>query len=91
VREREIEWTELMWSANAGDGAAYHRLLTGIALVLRATVEGGFERAGRPKDQCEMIVQENFACCASEASHLGCEYTLLFPGCSRLPATNCWT
>jgi len=58
VREREIEWTELMQSANAGDGAAYHRLLMGIAPVLRVTVEGGLERAGRPTDQCEMIVQE---------------------------------
>jgi RNA polymerase sigma-70 factor, ECF subfamily len=58
VREREIEWTELMWSANADDGAAYHRLLAGIAPVLRITVEGGLERAGRPTDQREMIVQE---------------------------------
>ena len=58
MREREIEWTELMQSTNAGDGAAYHRLLMGIAPVLRATVEGGLERAGRPADQCEKIVQE---------------------------------
>jgi RNA polymerase sigma-70 factor, ECF subfamily len=58
VREREIEWTELMLSAYTGDGAAYHRLLTGIAPVLRVTVEAGLERAGRPTDQCEMIVQE---------------------------------
>jgi len=58
VREREIEWTELMLSANAGDGAAYHRLLMGIAPVLRATAQGGLERAGRPTNQCEMIVQE---------------------------------
>ncbi len=58
MREREIEWTELMWSANAGDGAAYYRLLTRIAPVLRVTVEGGLERAGRPTDPCVMIVQE---------------------------------
>jgi RNA polymerase sigma-70 factor (ECF subfamily) len=58
VREREIEWTKLMQSANVGDGAAYHRLLMGTALVLRATAQGGLERAGRPADQREMIVQE---------------------------------
>ncbi len=47
-----------MQSTNAGDGAAYHRLLMGIAPVLRATAKAGLEQAGRPADQSEMIVQE---------------------------------
>jgi RNA polymerase sigma-70 factor (ECF subfamily) len=58
VREREGEWTELMRSANSGDGAAYHRLLTVITPVLRATAQRGLARAGQPTDQCEDIVQE---------------------------------
>jgi RNA polymerase sigma-70 factor, ECF subfamily len=58
VREREGEWTDLMRSAIAGDGAAYHRLLTVITPVLRATAQRGLARAGQPTDQCEDIVQE---------------------------------
>ena len=58
MRERESEWTDLMRAANSGDGAAYHRLLTVITPVLRATAQRGLARAGQPTDQCEDIVQE---------------------------------
>lgn len=58
MREREGEWTGLMRSAIAGDGAAYHRLLLAITPVLRATAQRGLARAGQPTDQCEDIVQE---------------------------------
>jgi RNA polymerase sigma-70 factor (ECF subfamily) len=58
VRDREIEWAELMLSANAGDGGAYHRLLAGIAPVLRATTESALEQARYQANQCESIVQE---------------------------------
>jgi RNA polymerase sigma-70 factor (ECF subfamily) len=47
-----------MRSANAGDGAAYHRLLLAITPVLRASAQRGLARAGQPTDQCEDIVQE---------------------------------
>jgi RNA polymerase sigma-70 factor (ECF subfamily) len=47
-----------MRSAVAGDGAAYHRLLSAIAPVLRAAARRGLARAGQPVDQSEDIVQE---------------------------------
>ncbi|ETR76064.1 RNA polymerase sigma factor [Afipia sp. P52-10] len=52
------EWTELMRAANAGDRAAYARLLAAIAPVLRAAARRGLAQAGQPTDQCEDIVQE---------------------------------
>jgi RNA polymerase sigma-70 factor (ECF subfamily) len=58
VREREDEWTGLMRSAMAGDGAAYHRLLRAITPVLRAAARRGLARAGRSPDQAEDIVQD---------------------------------
>jgi RNA polymerase sigma-70 factor (ECF subfamily) len=58
VREREDEWTDLMRSAMAGDGAAYHRLLKAITPVLRATARRGLARAGQAVDQAEDIVQD---------------------------------
>jgi RNA polymerase sigma-70 factor (ECF subfamily) len=58
VREREDEWTGLMRSAMAGDGAAYHRLLKAITPVLRAASRRGLARAGQPPDQAEDIVQD---------------------------------
>jgi RNA polymerase sigma-70 factor, ECF subfamily len=58
VREREDEWTGLMRSAMAGDGAAYHRLLKAITPVLRAASRRGLARAGQPLDQAEDIVQD---------------------------------
>src|SRR5436305_8412873 len=47
-----------MRSAISGDGAAYHRLLSAIAPVLRATARRGLARAGQPVDQSEDIVQD---------------------------------
>jgi RNA polymerase sigma-70 factor (ECF subfamily) len=58
VRGREEEWTDLMRSANAGDDAAYHRLLKAVAPVLRAAARRGLARAGQPIDQSEDIVQD---------------------------------
>jgi RNA polymerase sigma-70 factor (ECF subfamily) len=58
VREREDEWTGLMRSAMAGDGAAYHRLLKAITPALRAATRRGLARAGQSVDQAEDIVQE---------------------------------
>ncbi len=58
MREREDEWSDLMRSAMAGDGAAYHRLLKAITPVLRAAARRGLARAGQPLDQAEDIVQD---------------------------------
>jgi RNA polymerase sigma-70 factor (ECF subfamily) len=58
VREREDEWTGLMRSAIAGDNAAYRRLLSAVAPVLRAAARRGLARAGQPVDQSEDIVQD---------------------------------
>jgi RNA polymerase sigma-70 factor, ECF subfamily len=58
VRQRDDEWTDLMRSANAGDNAAYHRLLKAVTPVLRAAARRGLARAGQPVDQSEDIVQD---------------------------------
>jgi RNA polymerase sigma-70 factor, ECF subfamily len=58
VREGEDEWTGLMRSAIAGDGAAYRRLLKAITPVLRAASRRGLVRAGQSPDQAEDIVQD---------------------------------
>ena len=58
MREREDDWTDLMRSAMAGNGAAYHRLLKAITPVLRAASRRGLARAGQSPDQAEDIVQE---------------------------------
>ena len=58
MREREDEWTGWMLSANAGDDAAYHRLLKSVVPVLRAGARRGLVRAGQPPDQAEDIVQD---------------------------------
>src|SRR3569623_1468853 len=47
-----------MRSANAGDTAAYHRLLSAITPVLRAAARRGLLRAGQSPDQSEDIVQD---------------------------------
>src|SRR4051794_38095286 len=47
-----------MRSSIAGDNAAYRRLLSAIAPVLRATARRGLARAGQPVDQAEDIVQD---------------------------------
>ena len=56
--EREKAWAELMRDANAGDGAAYARLLRELAPVLRSTARRGLMRAGMPAADAEDIVQE---------------------------------
>ena len=58
MRGREDEWTDLMKSANAGDNAAYLRLLKAVTPVLRAAARRGLARAGQPVDQSEDIVQD---------------------------------
>ena len=58
MRGRDDEWTDLMRSANAGDGVAYHRLLKSVTPVLRAGARRGLTRAGQPPDQAEDIVQD---------------------------------
>jgi RNA polymerase sigma-70 factor (ECF subfamily) len=58
VREREDEWTGLMRSAMAGDGAAYHRLLKAVTPVLRGAARRGLARAGQSPHQAEDIVQD---------------------------------
>lgn len=58
MRGRESEWTDLMRAANAGDNAAYDRLLRAVAPVLRAATRRGLARAGQPVDQAEDIVQD---------------------------------
>jgi len=58
VHERSDEWTDLMRSAIAGDGAAYQTVLKSVAPVLRATVRRGLARAGQPVDQSEDVVQD---------------------------------
>src|SRR5476649_1639261 len=47
-----------MRSAISGDSAAYQRLLSAIAPVLRATARRGLARAGQPVDQSDYIVQD---------------------------------
>jgi RNA polymerase sigma-70 factor (ECF subfamily) len=47
-----------MRSANAGDEAAYRRLLTVIAPTLRSMARRSLARAGQPLDLAEDIVQE---------------------------------
>jgi RNA polymerase sigma-70 factor (ECF subfamily) len=58
VRGPDNEWTDLMRLANAGDDAAYHRLLKAVTPVLRAAARRGLARAGQPADQSEDIVQD---------------------------------
>jgi len=58
VRGRDEDWTDLMRSANAGDTAAYQRLLKAVTPVLRAAARRGLTRAGAPVDQSEDIVQD---------------------------------
>lgn len=58
VHGRRDEWTDLMRSAIAGDGTAYHNVLKAVTPVLRAIVARGLARAGQPADQSEDIVQE---------------------------------
>lgn len=47
-----------MRAARKGDDDAYRRLLTGVASWLRAVAGRGLLAAGRPREDCEDIVQE---------------------------------
>jgi RNA polymerase sigma-70 factor (ECF subfamily) len=58
LRGREIDWTDLMRAANAGDSVAYHTLLRAVTPVLRAATRRGLARAGQPVDLSEDIVQD---------------------------------
>lgn len=48
----------LMRSANAGDAAAYRRLLQGIAPALRAMIQSGLARHGLDRGEAEDVLQE---------------------------------
>jgi RNA polymerase sigma-70 factor (ECF subfamily) len=56
--EQRCPWTPLMRAANAGDEAAYRRVLAGIAPVLRAQIRSGLLRVGRGTDDVEDVLQE---------------------------------
>lgn len=57
MRERELEFAELMRAANAGDESAYARLLKGLASELRGFVRGALARSNTEVD-IEDVVQE---------------------------------
>jgi len=56
--EREKEWAVLMRAGNAGDSAAYRRLLAQLTAALRAFAGRGLARAGASGADAEDIVQE---------------------------------
>jgi RNA polymerase sigma-70 factor, ECF subfamily len=58
VRQRELAWAEWMRAANAGNAAAYDRLLRDMAAALRPIVRRGLARAGRAVADAEDVVQE---------------------------------
>jgi RNA polymerase sigma-70 factor (ECF subfamily) len=58
VSDREIEWAALMRAANAGDAAAYEKLLRDLARALRAAARTGLLRAGRSAADAEDVVQD---------------------------------
>lgn len=55
---RENEWGELMRAANAGDEAAYRRLLDSLAQALRSMARRALIRYGRGTADAEDVVQE---------------------------------
>lgn len=55
---REEEWASWMRSAIAGDGRAYHRLLTAVAPHLRVIARKRCEQFGAPASEAEDVVQE---------------------------------
>jgi RNA polymerase sigma-70 factor (ECF subfamily) len=57
-RQREADWADWMRAANNGEAAAYNRLLTSLAPVLRAAARRGLGRAGLSVEDAEDIVQE---------------------------------
>jgi RNA polymerase sigma-70 factor (ECF subfamily) len=58
VSERDMEWAALMRAANAGDPAAYDRLLRDLACALRPIARRGLVRAGRAPAEAEDVVQD---------------------------------
>ncbi len=56
--ERELEWSNWMRAALAGDAAAYNHLLHSVATVLRSIVQRQLTRAGKGNAELEDIVQE---------------------------------
>ena len=58
VDDREKEWALLMRAGNAGDAAAYRRLLAQLPPALRAFAGRGLARAGASGADAEDIVQE---------------------------------
>jgi RNA polymerase sigma factor (sigma-70 family) len=55
---REDEWASWMLSAIAGDGRAYHKLLTAVTPHLRVIARRRCEQFGVPKSEAEDVVQE---------------------------------
>jgi RNA polymerase sigma-70 factor (ECF subfamily) len=58
LTDRDSQWALMMRAANAGDAAAYKRLLSGIAPVLRRVIQRGLARAGLALSDTEDILQE---------------------------------
>jgi RNA polymerase sigma-70 factor (ECF subfamily) len=58
VEDREKEWAKLMRAGNAGDAAAYRRLLLILTPALRAFAGRGLARAGMSATDAEDVVQE---------------------------------
>jgi RNA polymerase sigma-70 factor (ECF subfamily) len=58
VHDREAEWANLMRAANAGDTAAYGRLLRSMAPVLRSIARRGLARSKQGDADSEDLVQE---------------------------------
>jgi RNA polymerase sigma-70 factor (ECF subfamily) len=58
VDDREKEWAVLMRAGNAGDAAAYRRLLVQLTPALRAFAGRGLARAGASAADAEDVVQE---------------------------------
>jgi RNA polymerase sigma factor (sigma-70 family) len=55
---REEQWASWMRSAIAGDGRAYHKLLTAITPHLRVIARKRCEQFGAPTSEAEDVVQE---------------------------------
>jgi len=58
VSERDFDWAGLMRAANNGDAAAYNRLLTSLAPVIRSVARRGLARARLAVEDAEDVVQE---------------------------------
>lgn len=58
MNQRELDWAVWMRAANAGDAAAYDRLLHDLAIAFRPIARRGLARAGRSIADSEDVVQE---------------------------------